>query len=186
MLHLSTQDVVSSIEKSPLMVKQGMSYQEYQKFFGNNISKEIKDIEKMTTVKLENQHHMPRNRIDYSETLMKKLKIFFSNSKITKSLSTKFNMPLQFESVDIWLDSAGYFLSPHTDDSRIKLALQIYLGEGPSVGTSLFDSDNNVLESFQYKFNSGYALLNNAVSLHGTTGAVAENNLRKSLYVRYS
>lgn len=186
MLHLSTQDVVSSIEKSPLMVKQGMSYQEYQKFFGNNISKEIKDIEKMTMVKLENQHHMPRNRIDYSETLMKKLKIFFSNSKITKSLSTKFNMPLQFESVDIWLDSAGYFLSPHTDDSRIKLALQIYLGEGPSVGTSLFDSDNNVLESFQYKFNSGYALLNNAVSLHGTTGAVAENNLRKSLYVRYS
>jgi hypothetical protein len=186
MLHLSTQDVVLSIEKSPLMVKQGMSYQEYQKFFGNNISKEIKDIEKMTMVKLENQHHMPRNRIDYSETLMKKLKIFFSNSKITKSLSTKFNMPLQFESVDIWLDSAGYFLSPHTDDSRIKLALQIYLGEGPSVGTSLFDSDNNVLETFQYKFNSGYALLNNAVSLHGTTGAVAENNLRKSLYVRYS
>jgi len=186
MLHLSTQDVVSSIEKSPLMVKQGIVYQEYQDFFGNNISKDIKDIEKMTTVKLEMQHHKPRNRIDYSETLMKKLKIFFSNSKITKSLSTKFNMPLQFESVDIWLDSAGYFLSPHTDDSGIKLALQIYLGEGPSVGTSLFDSDNNVLETFQYKFNSGYALLNNAVSLHGTTGAVAENNLRKSLYVRYS
>jgi hypothetical protein len=186
MLHLSTQDVVSSIEKSPLMVKQGIAYQEYQNFFGNNISKEIKDTEKMATVKLEKQHHKPRSRIDYSETLMKKLKIFFSNSKITKSLSTKFNMPLQFESVDIWLDSAGYFLSPHTDDSRIKLALQIYLGEGPSVGTSLFDSDNNVLETFQYKFNSGYALLNNTVSLHGTTGAVAENNLRKSLYVRYS
>ena len=186
MLHLSTQDVVSSIEKSPLMVKQGIAYQEYQNFFGNNISKEIKDTEKMATVKLEKQHHKPRSRIDYSETLMKKLKIFFSNSKITKSLSTKFNMPLQFESVDIWVDSAGYFLSPHTDDSRIKLALQIYLGEGPSVGTSLFDSDNNVLETFQYKFNSGYALLNNAVSLHGTTGAVAENNLRKSLYVRYS
>ena len=186
MLHLSTQDVVSSIEKSPLMVKQGIAYQEYQNFFGNNISKEIKDTEKMATVKLEKQHHKPRSRIDYSETLMKKLKIFFSNSKITKSLSTKFNVPLQFENVDIWLDSAGYFLSPHTDDSRIKLALQIYLGNETSVGTSLFDSDNNVLETFRYKFNSGYALLNNAVSLHGTTGAVAENNLRKSLYVRYS
>ena len=79
MYNLNIEDVVLSIEKSPLMVKQGMSYQEYQKFFGNNISKEIKDIEKMTMVKLENQHHMPRNRIDYSETLMKKLKIFFSN-----------------------------------------------------------------------------------------------------------
>jgi len=186
MLHLSTQDVVSSIEKSPLMVKQGIAYQEYQNFFGNNISKDIKDIEKMTMVKLEKQHHTPRNRIDYSETLMKKLKIFFSNSKITKALETKFNTPLQFESVDIWLDSAGYFLSPHTDDSRIKLALQIYLGEGLSVGTSLFDSDNNVLETFRYRFDSGYALLNNAVSLHGTEGTVAENNPRRSLYVRYS
>ena len=64
MLHLSTQDVVSSIEKSPLMVKQGIAYQEYQNFFGNNISKEIKDTEKMATVKLEKQHHKPRSRID--------------------------------------------------------------------------------------------------------------------------
>ena len=185
MLHLSTQDVVSSIEKSPLLVNEGIYYQYYENFFGKDLE-ELNSLENLKFENLERQVGSPRQRIDYSETLMKKLKIFFSNSKITKSLSTKFNMPLQFESVDIWLDSAGYFLSPHTDDSRIKLALQIYLGEGPSVGTSLFDSDNNVLESFQYKFNSGYALLNNAVSLHGTTGAVAENNLRKSLYVRYS
>ena len=186
MLHLSTQDVVSSIEKSPLMVKQGIVYQEYQNFFGNNISKEIKDIEKMEMVKLEKQHHKPRNRIDYSETLMKQLKIFFSNSRITKALETKFNMPLQFESVDIWLDSAGYSLFPHTDDQSIKLALQIYLGTGTNVGTSLFDGDNNVINTFRYRFDSGYALLNNAVSLHGTEGTVAENNPRRSLYVRYS
>jgi len=186
MLHLSTQDVVSSIEKSPLMVKQGIVYQEYQDFFGNNISKDIKDIEKMTTVKLEMQHHKPRNRIDYSETLMKQLKIFFSNSKITKALSTKFNMPLQFESVDIWLDGGGYFLPPHTDDSSIKLALQIYLGTETNAGTSLFDGHNNVINTFRYRFDSGYALLNNAVSLHGTEGTVAENNPRRSLYVRYS
>jgi hypothetical protein len=185
MLHLSTQEVVSSIEKSPLLVKQGIVYQHYQDFFGNDILKELENLEELEVAKLEKQHALPRNRIDYSETLMKKLKIFFGNSKITKSLSTKFDMPLKFASVDIWLDSAGYFFPPHTDDSRIKLALQIYLGEGPNVGTSLFDSDDNVLETFQYKFNSGYALLNNAVSRHGTTGAVAENNLRRSLYVRY-
>ena len=185
MLHLSTQDVVSSIEKSPLMVKQGIAYQEYQNFFGNKILKEIKDIEKMTMVKLEKQHHMPRNRIDYSETLMKKLKIFFCNSKITKALETKFNTPLRCESVDIWLDGAGYYLSPHTDDQRIKLALQIYLGTETNVGTSLFDGDNNVIKTFRYRFDSGYALLNNAVSLHGTEGTVAKNDPRRSLYVRY-
>ena len=186
MLHLSTQEVVSSIEKSPLMVKQGIAYQQYHDFFGNNILKELGNLDELEVAKLEKQHHLSRNRVDYSETLMKKLKIFFSNSKITKALETKFNTPLQFESVDIWLDCGGYFLSPHTDDQSIKLALQIYLGTGPNVGTSLFDSDNNVLETFRYRFDSGYALLNNAVSLHGTEGTVAENNPRRSLYVRYS
>lgn len=186
MLHLSTQETVLSIEKSPLLVKQGIVYQEYQDFFGNNILKEMEHLEDLELVKLEKQHDLPRDRIDYSETLMKKLKIFFSNSQITKTLSTKFNMPLKFESVDIWLDGAGYSLPPHVDDSRIKLALQIYLGVEPSVGTSLFDSNNNVLETFEYKFNSGYALLNNEASLHGTTGTVGENHVRKSLYVRYS
>ena len=116
---------------------------------------------------------------------MKKLKIFFSNSKITKALEIKFNTPLKFESVDIWSDSAGYNLPPHTDDQRIKLALQIYLGTETNVGTSLFDGDNNVIKTFPYRFDSGYALLNNSVSLHGTEGTVAENNPRRSLYVRY-
>jgi len=185
MLHLNTQETVLSIEKSPLLVKQGIVYQEYQDFFGNNILKELENLEELEVAKLEKQHSLPRNRIDYSETLMKKLKIFFSNSKITKALEIKFNTPLQFESVDIWLDGGGYILPPHTDDQRIKLALQIYLGTETNVGTSLFDGDNNVIKTFRYRFDSGYALLNNAVSLHGTEGTVAENNPRRSLYVRY-
>ena len=185
MLHLNTQETVLSIEKSPLLVKQGIVYQEYQDFFGNNILKELENLEELEVAKLEKQHDLPRNRIDYSETLMKKLKIFFSNSKITKALEIKFNTPLQFESVDIWLDSAGYTLPPHTDDQRIKLSLQIYLGTETNVGTSLFDGDNNVIKTFRYRFDSGYALLNNSVSLHGTEGTVAENNPRRSLYVRY-
>ena len=185
MLHLNTQETVLSIEKSPLLVKQGIVYQQYQDFFGNNILKELENLDELEVAKLEKQHNLPRNRIDYSETLMKKLKIFFSNSKITKALEIKFNTPLQFESVDIWLDGGGYILPPHTDDQRIKLALQIYLGTETNVGTSLFDGNNNVIKTFDYRFDSGYALLNNAVSLHGTEGTVAENNPRRSLYVRY-
>ena len=34
MSNLSTQEVVLSIKKSPLLVKQGVVYQEYQDFFG--------------------------------------------------------------------------------------------------------------------------------------------------------
>jgi len=185
MLHLSTQDVVSSIEKSPLVVNEGIYYQYYENFFGKEILKDLNSLENLKFEKLENQFDFLRQRIDYSETLMKKLKIFFSNSKITKALEIKFNTPLKFESVDIWSDSAGYTLPPHTDDQRIKLSLQIYLGTETNVGTSLFDGDNNVIKTFRYRFDSGYALLNNSVSLHGTEGTVAENNPRRSLYVRY-
>ena len=41
MLHLNTQETVLSIEKSPLLVKQGIVYQQYQDFFGwtDNLSR---------------------------------------------------------------------------------------------------------------------------------------------------
>ena len=189
MFNLSTQEVVLSIEKSPLLVKQGIFYQEYQNFFGNDILDELKDTENLKTKAFTYSGHdvIPgRNLIDYSETISKKMKIFFSGAKITKSLETKFNTDLKFSSVDVWTDNPGYFLPPHTDDPSIKLSLQIYLGEGPNVGTSLFDSNNNILGTFEYKFNCGYALLNNEVSIHGLADKVPNNNLRKSIYVRYS
>ena len=185
MLHLSTQELVQSIENSPLVNLDGLIYQEYPNFFGKKLLDQLSSDEKLNLAPLELQEEKQRSRVDYSETLMKKLKIFLSNSKITKAISTKFNTPLRFKSVDIWMDRTGYFLPPHTDDQRIKLALQIYLGTEINVGTSLFDGDNNVIKTFHYKFNSGYALLNNAVSLHGTEGTVAKNKLRRSLYVRY-
>jgi hypothetical protein len=74
-------------------------------------------------------------------------------------------------------------LKPHTDDSRIKLAIQIYLGEDENVGTALFNKDNNVLKTFEYKLNSGYALLNTKNSFHGVDKI--EKDGRISLYVRY-
>tara|TARA_R110001592_G_scaffold25626_7_gene97261 strand:- start:994 stop:1554 length:561 start_codon:yes stop_codon:yes gene_type:complete len=185
MLHLSTQDVVSSIEKSPLLIKEGIYYQHFNEFFGMEVLNEL-EIHNLKCTKLERQHNKPRLRVDYNETIMKKLKIFFSSTKITSALGSKFKTDLKFESVDIWFDYEGYKLFPHLDDSRIKLALQIYLGEGDNVGTCIFNSTNEVIDTFKYKYNCGYALLNNSVSLHGTTGTVSENNnLRKSMYVRY-
>ena len=187
MIHLSTQDVVSSIEKSTLLVKQGIFYQHYQEFFGNDVLKNLESVENLKTTELERQIGFGRGNIDHSETIMKKMKIFFSSTKITKTLETKFDTPLKFKSVDVWTDKPGYFLPPHIDDPRIKLAVQIYLGSGPNAGTCLFDKDHNILDTFEYKPNCGYALLNNDVSLHGLTGIVPDNNnLRKSIYVRYS
>ena len=183
MFNLSTQEVVLSIENSPLTKLKGIVYQEYHNFFGNSMLEELKNLEDLDLVQLERQLDRPRQRVEYTEDIMKKLKIFFMHSKITNVLAKKFNTELQFDSVDIWQDKPGYYLEPHTDDPRIKLALQIYLGDN-NVGTSLFDKDNNVLKTFEYKLNSGYALLNTSDSLHGTTTKV-ESGLRNSMYVRY-
>ena len=149
------------------------------------LAKELKNLEKLNLVKLEQQFDVPRRRADYNNELIKKLKIFFMNSKITNALAKKFNTELQFDSVDIWIDKPGYYVGPHKDDYRIKLALQIYLGEDENVGTALFDKDSNVLKTFEYRLNSGYALFNNKVGWHGTSTKV-ENGIRKSMYVRYS
>ena len=182
MFNLSTQDVVLSIENAPLVNLDGIYFQEYQNFFGNNFS--FPDISKSKFTKLEMQEDFPRQVLDPNDILKKKLQIFFMNKQITNALSTKFKLQLQFYSVDVWQDLSGYHLPPHTDNKRIKLALQIYIGAN-DVGTSLFDSNDNLLKTFKFDHNSGYALYNNSVSRHGTSG-ITKQNKRTSVYVRYS
>ena len=183
MFNLSTQDVVLSIEKSPLLVTQGIVYQEYQNFFDRNMIEQVTELSNLNMVPLENQIEKQRFRVDYQEQVMKRLDIFFRHASITKALEKKFETDLKYSSVDIWQDSPGYFLEPHTDDPRIKLALQIYLGDD-NIGTSLYDNDNKSLKTFEYKFNCGYALLNTDISRHGPAGKVTDK-VRNSIYVRY-
>lgn len=180
MFNLSTQDVVSSIENTPLVKLDGIYYQEYENFFGKNLF--FPSIGETSFVKLEKQEHLPRARLDYNNELMKKIRIFFMNTRITESLCKKFDTTLKFDSVDIWTDSKGYTLKPHTDDFRIKLALQIYLSDD-SLGTSLYSHDK-LLKTFKFKYNCGYALLNNSQSLHGIEGQIKKDG-RTSLYARY-
>ena len=73
------------------------------------------------------------------------------NTNITHALENKFSTELKFESVDIWIDDEGYALAPHIDNGKIKLALQIYLGDN-NVGTSLYINDETV-KTFEYTFN---------------------------------
>jgi len=183
MFNLSTQDVVRSIEKAPLVNLNGIIYQEYANFFGKSVPDQLMHLRNVDHVDLERQAHLPRQRILYESEIMKVLKIFFMRTAIITALEKKFKTTLLLDSVDIWKDSAGYYLPPHTDDPSIKLAIQIYLGDN-NVGTSLYDSENNIIKSFDYKLNSGYALLNNNVSLHGTTSKSTHGD-RRSVYVRY-
>jgi hypothetical protein len=181
MLNLSIQDVVLSIEKSPLVNLNGLLYQEYHNFFGKDfVFPPIKD---QKFVKLELQETLPRMRLDYNHQLSKMMNITFMNTSITKVLSNKFQQDLKFDSCDIWVDSKGYELHPHTDDSRIKLHVQVYLSDN-NQGTSLYDSSGHEIYSFPFKFNFGYALLNNQASYHGVNKVVKDGRI--SLYARYS
>ena len=183
MFNLSTQEVVSSIEKTPLVNLDGIYFQEYQNFFGNTVLEHFGELDNLDYIPLPNQEDKPRMMVAYSEKIMKELTIFFMHSRITQTLSKKFGTDLKFSSVDIWRDDKGYNLTPHTDDKRVKLAVQIYLGDD-SLGTSLFDKNKNKIKTFEYRKNYGYALLNNESSLHGLDGVV-ENDGRLSVYARY-
>jgi len=180
MFNLSTQEVVLSIEKSPLKIVHGIIYQEYRDFFGKKFN--LPKLENKNFVKLELQENYPRMRLDYNDELMRKIKVFFMNTNIARALENKFKTQLQFSSADLWIDNAGYKLDPHTDDHRIKLALQIYLSND-NEGTSLYDTKGNVQYTFPFRFNSGYALYNSVYSHHGVEEI--EKDGRTSLYVRY-
>ena len=181
MFNLSTQEVVLSIEKTPVIKEKQFVYQHYHNFFGNLQELEL-DIGNLNFDSLEDQEKFPRKRLSYNEKLSKQLHIFFMNSKITNALAKKFNTDLRFESVDIWIDNKNYELLSHIDNSGIKLALQIYLSED-NIGTSLYNKDKKI-KTFTFESNSAYALLNTKNSFHGVDKI--EKDGRISLYVRYS
>ena len=182
MFNLSIQEVVLSIEKTPVIKEKHFVYQHYHNFFGNLQELEL-DIDNLNFDSLENQENYPRKRLSYNEKLSKQLHIFFMNRSITSALEEKFEMDLKFKSVDVWIDNKGYHLPPHTDNSSIKLALQIYLSNN-SIGTSLYDLNKEKIHTFQFKINFGYALLNNKDSFHGANTVKEDGRL--SLYARYN
>jgi hypothetical protein len=180
--------VVKSIQKTPLVNLNGLIYQEYQDFFDDIWLERLNfNFDSVKTNKLEKQEKDNRFKVDYSEKISKELNIFFKKTKITKALEEKFNLSLNPDTADIWFDFFGYQLTPHVDDTRIKLALQIYLGDQEQPGTTFYDSteNHNKIHKVLYKKNNGYSLLNNDKSWHSIDSSVI-SGFRKSIYIRYS
>ena len=76
MLHLSTQDVVSSIEKTPLVNLNGIFYQEYLDFFDKSFEIDLSKVSKF--VKLEKLEHTPRGVVSKKSQISKLLSIFYA------------------------------------------------------------------------------------------------------------
>lgn len=199
MYNSSVDFVVKSIQKSPLVNLNGLIYQKYENFFDDfMVNKIVHEHTGFEFDKLETQEHKPRRKLSYQSKLSKELKILFSNVKIRYALEKIYNTELKFSSCDLWQDGVGYFLSPHVDDSRIKLSLQIYLNDSTYSGTKFFSPAvydlvesqkwkkeylQHEVEEIYYKKNCGYSLLNNQNSFHGVMPNTGESRL--SIYVRY-
>ena len=195
MFNLSTQEVVSSIEKAPLVNLDGLLYQEYDNFFGKTYELSIPEDEDFE--QLVNQEDVPRVVLSKKSKVSRQLAIFFMQSKITDVLNKKFGVDLKFASVDVWIDGKGYSQPPHLDDKRVKLHVHVYLTEN-SVGTSLYSTNitgsearclnetdpRKKIHTFKFSANKGYALLNNDKSWHGVDEVKEDGRI--SLYARYS
>jgi hypothetical protein len=199
MYNSSVDFVVKSIQKTSLVNLNGLIYQEYQDFFDDVWLEKIKNSHHLYNFdQLETQENKPRKKLSYQSMLAKELKILFSHNRITQALEKIYQTELKFSSCDLWQDFQGYFLQPHTDDTRIKLAIQIYVGESDTVGTKFFSSTISTITEIDvwkqeylqheikeiiYKKNHGYSLLNNNYSWHGVCPNIKDDRL--SVYVRY-
>lgn len=191
--------VVSSIEKSPLVTGNGILYQRYKNFFDEFILEKLNFDQGSVLYKtLETQESRPRKKVSQTELIVKELTALFMHKRITSALEKVYQTVLKFSSCDIWIDNTGYWLPPHIDDTRIKLALQIYCSNVPSSGTTFFSKDikdildpeickeeykKYEIDTIAYENNSGYSLFNNSVSYHGVYPTKYDN--RKSVYIRY-
>ncbi len=186
MLHNSIKFVVQSIEKAQLVNLNGILYQQFNNFFDNDTLEMLSfDKHSVSVSKFPLQEDRPRFAVKHNEIIHKHMTIMFRHRSIKEVLENKFDVKLKGASVDIWFDSPGYRMEPHTDFHDIQLSLQIYLGDPPNPGTSLYGEDRTIIKTFDYLKNNGYSLMNNEVGLHGTDGEILENNLRKSIYVRF-
>ena len=87
MFNLSTQEVVWSIEKAPLVNLDGKIFQQYENFFGENFNLQV--LEESDYVKVTGQEHLNRVSLAQQNEEMKKIRIFFMNSKITEALGSE-------------------------------------------------------------------------------------------------
>ena len=190
MINDSIKFLVQSIEKSPVLIENGCNYQILQNVFPNQLLDELDNcnLGNIKVQKLKTQTEEPRVRIDYAESISKKINIIFKSKKITNIFENKYKIKLVAQTSDIWFDSTGYNLPPHTDNPELALSMQIYLDTDYNVpGTALFGSKDATKSfcEFKYEKNNGYSLLNNATAYHGTAFAMTSPAVRKSVYVRY-
>lgn len=87
---------------------------------------------------------------------------------------------LRFVTVSLWKDQHPYFIAEHTDNDRVRAAMQIYLNDGPrNLGTWFGDIE------IPYISNTGYIMDNRGALPHGMKTVVPPGFTRYSIYALF-
>jgi len=83
-----------------------------------------------------------------------------------------------------WIDEAGFECPIHTDDSRVKVALQMFWIGNKDQGTVFYnDKDySSVRKQFDFVPNTGYLMINSPDQYHAMMTPIPEGSFRLTSY----
>lgn len=121
-----------------------------------------------------------RKKINWlADSVVEETHIVFEN--LTPIIQKIFNRTLKFDGISIWQDTTNFFVSRHSDNPKIELAIQIYLSEYTLNLGTVFECDNEIVK-IDYKINNGYLMDNKAKLTHYMPIPVPADHVRYSVY----
>jgi len=133
-------------------------------------------------VKFSQQPNVPWQSQEMQENLLRKKISWLSDSPIEAAHNYFNNLPmfahLDFMGISLWKDDKDFWMAPHIDNDRVKVAIQIYLDDQNSPGTQFPD------RLIEYGRNRGYIMYNNSDMIHGVPKQIPHEG-RLSVYALY-
>lgn len=105
-------------------------------------------------------------------------------SNCTPQMGTLFAKSLSFNGLDIWKDTAGYYVDKHTDNPEFNVSLQIYIKNLPQLAT-VFEYDEQTVMP-RADPNCGYMCDNTVGIPHWMNTAIPNNFTRYSLHATWA
>ena len=119
----------------------------------------------------EMQEELPRRKISYLlDSPVETVHNYFQSLSMFSHLN--------FMGISLWDDDQNFWMKPHLDNDRVKVAVQIYLDNRNSPGTQFGD------RLISYGRNRGYIMYNTPDMLHGVPKQIPHEG-RLSVYALY-
>ena len=133
-------------------------------------------------VKFSKRTDVPWEKQEMQENLLRRKISWLLDSPIETTHNYFANLKmfshLHFMGITLWKDEEDFWMLPHLDNNRVKVAIQIYLDDRNSPGTQFGD------RLVKYGRNRGYIMYNSPDMLHGVPEQIPHEG-RLSVYALY-